>query len=377
MFDEKEYREVFSKVTASEETYRRVMNMTKERKPKRCGRTLGRIILVAAIVSLLAVTASASETVAGWFRDYFALYSNGELTAEQDTYLEENVQKVNQSQTVDGYTIEIKSAITDGRIAYLVLGYSAPEGVPLTKNSVDGVQLQIVEFLHDNLIITDSLGRKDIKYTGSIIYCNYDDTNTQDIMLHFELDPKAENGVIDSEMEWHIRMEGMTGRYYNKTYSNELQATKYAGKTSYRLTDEEAERMHPKIRLCEGTWEFTFKFEHMEHQEIELVTEPIVTSACIGWEADGTGIYEDVTITSFKLGILSATIESDYKFGTPLFTNGEEAKLHVVMKDGSKVELQGSSGDIGKMKLLANGPIILENVDHVLLPDGTKIPMPE
>ena len=372
---ETKYREVFTHVTASEHLYGRVLNMKYSRKQGK--RTMPRLVLAAAIIAMLAVTASASEAVAGWLRNYFALYSNGILTADQSMYIEENEQKVNQSQTVDGYTIEIKSAMSDGRVAYLVLGYSAPEGVPLTRTSLDGAELQIVEFIHDNFVVTDSLGRKEILYTGSTVYYNDDGTNTQDIMLHFELDPKAENDSIDSEMEWYIRLEGMTGRYYDRAYSQELEATKYAGLKSYRLTDEEAERMHPKIRLSEGTWEFSFRFEQADNREIELIGEPVTASACVGWDANDEGIYKDVTITSFKLGSLSATVTTDYPYGAPIFTNEEDCHINVVMEDGSKVELRENSGSIGCMDLLANGPILLENVDHILLPDGTVIPMPE
>lgn len=374
MFETK-YREVFSQVTVSENLYGRVLYMKKSN--KKSGRPLTRAVLAIAIIAMLAVTVSASEAVASWLWNYFALYSNGALTADQSMYIEENEQMVNQSQTVDGYTIEIKSAMTDGRVAYLVLGYSAPEGTPLTKNSLGGAELQIVEFVHDNFAVTDSLGRKEIKYTGSTVYYNDDGTNTQDIMLHFALDPKAENDTIDSEMEWNILLEGMTGRYYDRAYSQELEATKYAGLKSYRLTDEEAERMHPKIRLCEGTWEFSFRFEQADNREIELIGEPVTASACVGWDANDEGIYKDVTITSFKLGGLSATVTTDYPYGSPIFTNEEDGHIYVVMKDGSKVELRENSGSIGCMDLLANGPILLENVDHILLPDGTVIPMPE
>lgn len=374
MFETK-YREAISQVTASESLYGRVLDMKNNRKPG--NRTLPRLVLVTAIIAMLAVTVSASEAVTSWLRNYFVLYSNGVLTADQSSYIEENEQKVNLSQTVDGYTIEIKSAMTDGRVAYLVLGYSATEDVPLTETSLDGAELQLVEFIHDNFTVTDSLGRKEIQYTGSTVHYNYDGTNTQDIMLHFALDPKAENDSIDSEMEWYIRLEGMTGRYYDKAYSQELEATKYAGMKSYRLTEEEAERMHPKIRICEDTWEFSFKFEKVDNREIELITEPVVATACVGWTANDEAIYENVTITSFKLGGLSATVTTDYPYGAPIFTNEEDGHIHVVMKDGSKVELRENSGSIGCMDLLANGPILLENVDHILLPDGTVIRMPE
>ena len=48
--------------------------------------------------------------------------------------------------------------------------------------------------------------------------------------------------------------------------------------------------------------------------------------------------------------------------------------MFVVMKDGSQVELEDhGSGGIGFAVLTANAPIIIENVDYILLADGMKI----
>ena len=44
------------------------------------------------------------------------------------------------------------------------------------------------------------------------------------------------------------------------------------------------------------------------------------------------------------------------------------------MKDGSRIPLHtDQSGD----KLKADAPIVLSEVDHILLGDGVQIPMPE
>lgn len=377
MFDKEEYREVFSKVTASGETYRRVLNMKNNEKSGSGRRALTKIVLVAAVVALLAVTASASESVASWFRGYFMKHSGEGLTAQQGMYIEENEQKVGQSITIDGYTIEIKSAITDGRIGYLVLGFSAPEDLPLKKAVIDGQEMQLVEFLFDRLSVTDSAGIRSIKNTGHTIYYNYDDANAQDVLFRFELDNEAENGVIDSEIEWNIIIEGIKGEYYNRIYADELDATKYAGQKIYRYTDAERKKAFPEITLSEGVWEFAFRYEKCKHQEIEMITDPVITSVCVFSGADGTEKHENVTITSFILGSLSATITYDCESGVPNFTNYYDERVYVVMKDGSQVELIESTGNGDSRELVTGGPIILENVDHILLADGTKIHMPE
>jgi hypothetical protein len=52
-------------------------------------------------------------------------------------------------------------------------------------------------------------------------------------------------------------------------------------------------------------------------------------------------------------------------------------RMYAVMKDGSKVELEDyGSGGVGFAVLTANAPIIIENVDYILLADGVRIDMP-
>ena len=64
MFDKKEYQEMFSRVTASQDTYRRVMTMSRTKRKN--GAPLMRAALVAALIVMLAITVSASERVQNW-----------------------------------------------------------------------------------------------------------------------------------------------------------------------------------------------------------------------------------------------------------------------------------------------------------------------
>ena len=65
-----DYKAAFSKVTASEETHRRILNMTQEKKKRRPIKGLVfRVPIAAVLVLLLAVSASAA--VQNWFVTYF------------------------------------------------------------------------------------------------------------------------------------------------------------------------------------------------------------------------------------------------------------------------------------------------------------------
>ena len=109
---EKEYREVFSQVKASQDLTRRIMMMKQKRQQR--GMVLARVVLIAAVVAMMALTVSASETVQNWFLDFFKDKSDGELSQGQVEYIEENAQIISDSRTIDGWTVELRSAISDG-----------------------------------------------------------------------------------------------------------------------------------------------------------------------------------------------------------------------------------------------------------------------
>jgi hypothetical protein len=128
MFDEREYREVFSQVKASPDTFRRVMTMKNEKKQVR---RVPRALLIAALIGLLAFSVSATETVQNWFVDFFERWGGQELNQQQVDYLEENQMTILDGQTHDGWTVEMASAISDGTTAYVIFHVTGPENMDL------------------------------------------------------------------------------------------------------------------------------------------------------------------------------------------------------------------------------------------------------
>ena len=80
---------------------------------------------------------------------------------------------------------------------------------------------------------------------------------------------------------------------------------------------------------------------------------------------DGTDVFEDIEVTSVKLRSLSIELISEDKFADFLSFTG--ASSYAVMKDGSRVEIMNK--EFVK-------PIDLNQVDHILLADGTKLSVP-
>ena len=109
-------------------------------------------------------------------------------------------------------------------------------------------------------------------------------------------------------------------------------------------------------------------------ETLEFATEPITLKTIGGHVEDAEGnrenLYESWTVTSFALGPNSATI-----IGCPVFSTPDQ-QLTVYMKDGSSVLLYGKATGNGACQLTASASIDLDQVDYVLLPDGTKLSAP-
>ena len=155
---------------------------------------------------------------------------------------------------------------------------------------------------------------------------------------------------------------------------------KYAGQTYVVFTHEETKRLQCEEILAEGTWDFTVNFGE-SGEGVELLNQPITTMASIfrktGPEIwDYEHVVDEVTVTSFVLRPLSATINYECDGGAN-FTDHKEMRMYVVMNDGSKIELEDfGSGGVGFAVFTAKAPIVLENVDYILLADGMRIDMP-
>ena len=318
-------------------------------------------VLIAAVIALMAltVTAFAAEEIAGWFRQYFNKQAEAPLTPGQIEFIEENEQVIAETQTHDGWSLELKSVMSDSNAVYAIVGITAPADV--TEEEMRSLWPDMDFYDKD---------RKPVGSWGVKLHIGMDG-NERSADLVFELNPADWN----SGNTWTLRVNRLSKMVHDRAYEQELLDTKYAGQENIMFTDEEAAKIHQRVILAEGPWEFAIDLSQTSDAELEMITVPVTAQTCYGYKPDGTEVLEKVQITSFMLRPLSATIKAESTGGLD-FTYNADQHIYVVMRNGSHIELLPNWGAVGEQHLVAESPIILDEVDHVLLADGTKITVP-
>lgn len=279
---EKEYREVFSQVKASDCLTRRVMTMKQEQ--TKIGRIPARAALIAAVMAVMALTVSASETVQNWFVSFFAGMSRDGLTTEQVEYIEENAQTILDSQTHNGWTVELHSAIRDDTDAYIIFRIKGPEDVDLSKwTNEEGDVLGQVMFGNSCTPLNQMRDDLYFDFHEHMKYGGWGETwqddgdgipYTTNLVFHLEPDVPRENvDPFGADTVYHFRFQDIVWFWTDLEYEKELEAVmKSEGR--HRLTDEEIRRSHLVETLAEGTWEFEISFSQLKYVPGETLEMP-------------------------------------------------------------------------------------------------------
>lgn len=306
--------------------------------------TRRRVVVLAAAILLmtLTVTAAANPDTANWFRQFFRAAGNRELSQGQQQYIEENTVAQKQSQTCSGYTITVDSVISDGVTGYIQMTLTGPEGTVLDAD----------KYSCDHFDLLDETGN-DSHRGGGLDSADQDPTDNI-VPLFLELVPPV--GTTDianlTEHTWTLKLE-------------DLIATDFI---NWNTPDFEL-RHEP---LTQGLWEFEITFAE-DTTVIEVIREPVPCPAeVMQWPEWGD---EEIHITSLRLRAMSA----DMVFSFPLKedpVNARIGEIYLVRKDGSQLLMRESANWPNGIRFSFDAPIALEEVSHVLLPNGTKIPMP-
>ena len=322
-------------------------------------------LLIAAVLVTAALTATAfaSETISGWFEQYFERQNDVPLSSEQVQYIEANELVVGETKTKSGYDLELKSVLADSSTIYITLGITSPDVLPFDEDTQ--LTFDSFDFYDQNRKTPQALSAQVLDDGDSSDY-------TTDLILEYTL------GSWNESDQWTLHTKELQLWIHDVAYEQNLLDTKYAGQENFMLTDEEAALAYRFETLAEGPWEFSIDLSTADSAELEMVTDPITAQSCCGFKPDGTLVYEEVTINSVIIRPLSATIQTELteSRAAPDFTPTIDEQIFVVMKDSSRIQLHPDWGMSGKQHFSTASPIVLTEVDHVLLADGTKIMAP-
>ncbi|MBR1972552.1 MAG: DUF4179 domain-containing protein [Oscillospiraceae bacterium] len=316
----------------------------KPARPKSIRRRLSTILIAAAIASTLAITAFASKDGASWFRSFFAQNSHLALTDSQEAYIGENTAQFQQSQTKNGYTISLESAFSDGVKTLIQLRVTAPENVPMALDRYTPGNWGNTDFLVNEVGET-------YFYSGG--WDTIDEDKTDNVVtLLYESDNFWYEKGIDQIFghTWTLRFVGLRGR----------------NKMTIENMDDPPEEQH----ITDGIWEFTIEFPESGNETLEFISEPTPCTVTHNFSAQGF-IEDTVTVTSLKVRALSVALHFQHPKRDEI--NAYFDDIFAVMKDGSPVLMNPCYNSPNFQTFTFDAPIVLDEVDHIFLPNGTKL----
>ena len=316
-------------------------------------RRLMAVLTAAVIASTMVLTAFASSDGAVWFKNFFSM--NTDLADSQKDFIEGNTTQFRQSQTSNGYTLTLDTAISDGVRTYIRFQLTAPEGVVLDADHYAPNNWTELKFVNEN-------GET---YSTSGGWDTYDDDLTDNVS---SLLYTSDNGGFEDDVDrlfeetWNVRIIGIKAGCWHDL------GTPEASFEEKKLTD--------------GLWEFDIQFPEKGNRVVELISTPVdcPSEVDVGIEKTGENTFRYITesalvqITSFKLRALTA--EFSYQYSEKEQVNADFEDLYVVMKDGTRTLMHQNLGYPNYNTYYFDAPIILDEVDHILLPNGTKLRVP-
>lgn len=259
-----------------------------------------------------------------------------------------NQPEASKDATQNGYTVKLKQVQTDGQVAYITLGITAPEGKIISRTTREGHEGD--PFHIDNANFDRLMPLDGEVISGSFPMNPQEDgdglDNTQDFVIEAEATMDDGSLPFGPGKVWKLRLEDLIHSYYD--------SDKHA-------SVEEV--------LAEGEWEFeiTFSEENGDYRELELIREPVMINAAGGFYPNGRDADQIVEVNSFILRKFSYSVGYEEEVEYVQFSDKNGMFLTVVMQDGTEIEATG---------VILDSPVDLSKVDHVRMVDGTKLYAP-
>lgn len=255
-------------------------------------------------------------------------------------------------QIQNGVAVSLKKVETDGITAYITLGITAPEGMklPHTTDSDLGI-LNFVTWNFDPEVSREWMRGENTTYVQ-------DDgdgkDNTVDYIICANVKAKDSKDAFIPGETWKLYLEDIHIQDWNPQISG-----------------------WDNLWETEGAWAFDIPIsEDNDFREVEFVSQPITTSTAVGMTMDGD-VFGDVTLSSLKVRTYSTDVSATGPYegaGIDFYDAQSDKFPYLYLKDGTKIKLWLSSG---AHDLIYHETIPLDEIDYLLLADGTKLtPVP-
>ena len=305
-------------------------------------------IVIAALISILAMTAYASEYVTPldyWFYKFFSnddsIASVDMLTENQQSILEHGLVEINQSVTDNGITLTLESGLSDGIRAYLKFRLEDSDG---TKLDADDYTL----VTKTNIILPDGEdGNFSVSFRSSgMLYKDPNDSSIVMLEQYLFLPPSGTDFNLADGSVWNISVEEILADYgHNENMRREV--------------------------ISGGNWNFSVRFsdDAIVTDTTELLKRPVRCSAKRSLGARSFDIK--VKVTSIQLRTLSATVIADKPL-TGFWEGVLLDPIYLVLNDGTyvKAEYKMASCRSNHMECMYifDRPISIDDVAYIDLP---------
>lgn len=270
----------------------------------------------------------------------------------------QQTEDIGQNGEQNGFSLELKSVVSESCTAYATFGLTAPEDIDFS-DVLDG---------HSNV----SLGFSDCQ-TGIPANVSYEVLDDGD----------GKNNTLKIV----VTIQPVIAQGAPSAFGS--------GKTcEIVFSDVVYHRENEKELLASGQWKFVIELAEADSGELELLDSPVSAKVWVSRtgasELEGMDAIEEVTLTSVRITPLHVEVSFEKPepadsfvgvfidaatFAPPPGTDpADYENIAIVMKDGSEISLSQSMGAKDVAILTASSPIVLEEVDCLRMSDGTRIP---
>lgn len=276
----------------------------------------------------------------------------------QEPLFSQQTEDIGQNGEQNGFSIELKSVVSESCTAYATFGLTAPEDIDFS-DVLDG---------HSN----GSLGFSDLQ---------------TDIPANVSYEVLDDGDGKSNTLKIVVSIQPIISQGAPSVFGS--------GKTcEIVFSDVVYHRENEKELLASGQWKFVIELAEADSGELELLDSPVSAKVWVSRtgevELEGMDAIEDITLTSVRITPLHVEVSFEMPepadsfvgvfidvatFAPPPGTDGADYEnIAIVMKDGTEISLFQSMGAKDVAILTASSPIVLEEVDCLRMSDGTRIP---